>query len=90
VEHGVEIGYMYTQILVEIEDKPHLKIRLRGTQPHLVLSAIFPGLFGLLRSVNTEYLNDGSGLPSKSDHIWSCCPPSLKKDNRIFGWTMGD
>jgi hypothetical protein len=33
----------------------------------------------LLRSGNT-----GFGLPSKSDHIWSCCPPSFKKDNRIW------
>src|ERR1700676_4499269 len=45
---------------------------------------------GLLGSVKTEYPNDGSGLPSKSDHIWSCRPPPFKKDNGIFGLTTGD
>ena len=60
-----------------------LEIKLRGTQPHLVLSATFAGLFGLLRSVNTEYLNDAaikirpymelsSSLPQKRQrNIWS-------------------
>jgi hypothetical protein len=29
-------------------------------------------------------------VPLLLNYIWSCRPPSLKKDNRIFGLTMGD
>jgi hypothetical protein len=35
---------------------------------------------GILRSVNTENLNNGKTLPSKSDYIWSIVPPPDKKD----------
>ena len=71
---------------INLVSNSRLEITLRGTQPHLVVSATFAGL---LRSVNTEYLNDGSGLPSKSDHIWSCRLPPSKKTTE-YGLTTGD
>ena len=58
IVRGIELGYMHTELLAEIEDKPRLEsrleIKLRGRQLHLVLSAY----------IRSEYLNDSDRLVS--------------------------
>jgi hypothetical protein len=60
IVRGIELGYMHTELLAEIEDKPRLEsrleIKLRGRQLHLVLSAY----------IRSEYLNDSDRLSRSS------------------------